>query len=68
VYASEILSSICSKEIARDAGLVKAADGTGGSGQWQPNGNVSEEHLQAALIEERIDGLVNFLLVAGVRV
>lgn len=43
------------REIARDAGLVKAADGTGGSGQWQPNGNVSEEHLQAAL--RRLDSV-----------
>lgn len=41
------------RTIAHKAGLAKAADGSGpggsSSGQWQPNGNVSDEHLQAAL-------------------
>ncbi|KWU42062.1 hypothetical protein RHOSPDRAFT_36402 [Rhodotorula sp. JG-1b] len=37
------------RTIAYEAGLAKPADGSGGSGQWQPNGNVSVERLQAAL-------------------
>lgn len=37
------------RTIAYRAGLGKAADGSGGSGQWQPNGSVPEERLQAAL-------------------
>lgn len=39
------------RTIADKAGLGKAADGSGepSSGQWQPNKNVSDEHLQAAL-------------------
>lgn len=36
-------------EIARDAGLGEGANRSGGSGQWQPNKNVSKGHLQAAL-------------------
>lgn len=48
------------REIALEAGLGKAANGSA-VGQWQPNKDVSEEHLQAAL--DSLDSVCKVLAV-----